>query len=87
MNELKYELEGAFESFLDEHKEYLKGHENDPVSPHKPKYEGIDTSADEEFNVHRAIHDLTEKELRFLYALISDKLLFALIYNTENEEE
>ena len=24
MNELKYEIEGAFEGFLDEHKEYTK---------------------------------------------------------------
>lgn len=87
MNELKYELEGAFESFLNEHKEYLKEHENDPVSPHKPKYPGIDTTADEEFNVHCAIRDLSEKELRFLYALMSEKTMLALIYNTENEDE
>ncbi len=87
MNELKYELEGALEAFLDEHKEYIKGHENDPVSPHKPKYPGIDTTADEEFNVHCAISDLSEKELRFLYALMSEKVLVALMYSTENEEE
>lgn len=85
MNELKYEIDGAFESFLDEHKEYLEGHENDPVSPHKPKYPGIDTTANEEFKVYCAIHDLTEKELRFLYSLITDKLLLALIYNTDEE--
>lgn len=87
MNELKYELEGAFECFLDEHKEYLEGHEDEQLSLHKPKYEGIDTTADEEFNVYCAIRDLSEKELHFLYALMSEKVLFALIYNTRIEEE
>lgn len=87
MNELKYEIEGAFEGFLDDHKEYTKEHENNPPSPHKPKYPNIDTSADEEFNVYRSIYDLSEKELRFLYALMTDKLLVALMYSTENEEE
>ena len=86
MNELKYEIDGAFESFLDDHKEYLKEYENAPVSPHKPKYEGINTTSDEEFNVYCAIHDLTEKELRFLYSLMTDKLLYALIYNTDEEQ-
>ncbi len=87
MNELKYEIEGAFEAFLDDHKEYTKEHENAPTSPHNPKYPSIDTTADEEFNVHRAICDLSEKELRFLYALMSEKVLVALMYSTENEEE
>lgn len=85
MNELKYEIEGAFEAFLDDHKEYTKEHENAPTSPHNPKYPSIDTTADEEFNVHCAIHELSEKELRFLYYLITDKLMCALIYNTDEE--
>ncbi len=83
MNELKYEIDIAFESFLDNHKEYTKEHENDPVSPHNRKYFSIDTTADEEFNVYRAIHDLTEKELRFLYALMTDKVMQAFISSTE----
>ena len=85
MNELKFELEGAFNAFFDEHKEYLKEYENYPASPHKPRYPDIDTTADEEFNVYCAIHDLSEKELRFLYYLITDKLMCALIYNTDEE--
>ena len=87
MNDLKYEIEGAFEGFLDDHKEYTKEYENNPPSPHKPKYPSIDTTAYEEFNVYRSIYDLSEKELRFLYALMTDKLLVALTYSTENEEE
>ena len=87
MNEaLKYEIEGAFESFLDEHKEFTKEHEDKEPSPHNPKYPNIDTTADEEFNVHCAIHDLSEKELRFLYSLITDKALVALMYCTNEEE-
>lgn len=87
MNELKYELEGAFEAFLNEHKEFIEEYQNRPTSPHKPKYKGIDTTADEEFNTYCAIRDLSEKELRFLYALLTDKILIALMYSTENEEE
>lgn len=86
-DELKFEVWGIFESFLDDHKEFTKEHEDNPPSPYKPRYPEIDTTANEEFNVYRAISDLSEKELRFLYALMTECMLIALKYSTENEEE
>lgn len=76
---MKQEILFAFEEFLDTHKEFTKEHENETASPHKPKYPGINTSASDEFTAYCALSDLTETELYFVYALITDKALQTII--------
>lgn len=67
---MKYNFDGAFEAFLDDHKEFTKEHADLPESPHTPKFEEIPTTAEEEFNVYSALKVLNEKELLFAYRLL-----------------
>lgn len=69
---MKTEILNKFESFLDDHKEYLEEHKNRPPSPHKPRYQGVNTTAENEFNVYSVLNVLNETELQFLYELINE---------------
>ena len=69
---MKYWTDGIFESFLDDHKEFYEEYKDRPASPHTPRYSYIETTAEEEFNVHSLLRLLSNKELYFLYALMSE---------------
>lgn len=71
--ELKYELEGAFNAFIEDHLEFTEEHKDISPGIHKPRYSYIDTTAEEEFKVHSLLSTLNNKELCFLYALMNQK--------------
>lgn len=84
---MKSYIYDVFESFLDTHKEFTIQHQDLPPSPHKPRYSYIDTTADEEFNVHSLLQNLSDKELYFLYALMSQVGSIMLAEYAEDDEE
>lgn len=70
--DMKFFTDGALEAFCDDHKEYLEEYKDRPASPHTPRYSYIETTAEEEFNVHSLLRLLSNKELYFLYALMNE---------------
>ena len=72
MNE---EIHIALESFLDDHKEYTEEHKDNPPSPHKPKYPGLNTTAQEEFNALCLLNELSNRDLIFAYMLLTEKAI------------
>ena len=88
-----------FDDFMLSHHEYMPGNEGSPKSPHKPLFEDVETTADEEYRVYKAIETLTEKELEFLDGVIlkayftkyprptDDEFLLALFTKWKKERE
>ena len=76
---MKYELEGAFNAFLEEHLEFTNEYMDKLPSPHTPRFSYIDTTAEEEFNVHSLLSALNEKELYFLSALMNQMSIWAMM--------
>lgn len=70
---MKNQLMGVFESFLDDHKEYTAEHKDRKRSTHKPRYQGINTTADNEYKVLNILCDLNETELTYLRELLNDQ--------------
>lgn len=70
--DMRFFIDGALEAFLDDHKEYYVEYKDRPASPHTPRYPNIKTTAQEEFDVHCLLRQLSNKELYFLYALMSE---------------
>lgn len=82
---MKFELEGAFNAFLEEHLEFTEEHKDVQPGPHKPRYSFVDSTAEEEFRVHSLLSTLSDKEIYFLYALMSEIAIETMMIEDEEE--
>lgn len=83
---MKNYIHDAFELFLDEHKDFTEEHKDLPESPHKPRYSYINLSAEEEFYVFCLLRELNDKQLYFLYALMSQAATAMLAERKDTNE-
>lgn len=83
---LKMEIEGELGAFLGLHPEFYKDHQGEPGT-HKPRYEFLQTTAEDEFEVYVCLSKFTEKQLLFAHAVLNHCAVLSLMYADELDTE